>query len=299
MKIWYCGFNGFGQLPSESCSTVNQLTQFPDLNVQDVKLSWSYMTMLTDVGVYLSGFVEGCPNQLKKLPSFFNNISQVSCCERHLLCVETAGKGLKYCKSTGAQSRLVEFSAEDRIERVSCGYTFDAFVLSSGQTMAALSVIHFPTEGKVVDVVCGNEHCLLLTTSGSVFSWGNGSRGQLGHGDLESEEGKARQIEMLAGLRVIQIAAGAWHSAAVTDADSKLATNSLPVLALYNASNMNDIVGNDGCVWGCGWNAFGQLGRPVKELAMTWKMLKLSFSNRTACGVRCGAWSTVILSNVK
>ena len=61
------------------------------------------------------------------------------------------------------------------------------------------------------------------------------SRGQLGHGDLEKEEGEARQVEMLAGLRVTQIAAGGWHSVALTDA-------------------------GDMYVWG--WNCDGQLGLP-------------------------------------
>lgn len=41
-------------------------------------------------------------------------------------------------------------------------------------------------------------------------------RGQLGHNDLEDCD-NPRLIEALAGLRVVHISAGGWHSAVVTD----------------------------------------------------------------------------------
>jgi alpha-tubulin suppressor-like RCC1 family protein len=59
------------------------------------------------------------------------------------------------------------------------------------------------------------------------------SRGQLGHGDLENEQEIARQVDSLAGLRVVLVAAGGWHSSAVTECGD-----------LYT--------------WG--WNQSGQLG---------------------------------------
>lgn len=59
------------------------------------------------------------------------------------------------------------------------------------------------------------------------------SRGQLGHRDLESVQEFARQVDSLAGLRVTLVAAGNWHSAAVTECGD-----------LYT--------------WG--WNQSGQLG---------------------------------------
>ena len=44
------------------------------------------------------------------------------------------------------------------------------------------------SQPRVVQVVCGKEHCMLLTEHGQVYSWGGGSRGQLGHGTLNSED---------------------------------------------------------------------------------------------------------------
>ena len=58
---------------------------------------------------------------------------------------------------------------------------------------------------RVTDVVCGKEHCLMLTESGRVYSWGGGSRGQLGHGTLSSES-SPRLITALDGLRITKIA---------------------------------------------------------------------------------------------
>ena len=59
----------------------------------------------------------------------------------------------------------------------------------------------------MTDVVCGKEHCLLLTEHGQVWSWGGGSRGQLGHGVLAYEE-RPRLVSALDGMRIKKIAAG-------------------------------------------------------------------------------------------
>lgn len=53
-----------------------------------------------------------------------------------------------------------------------------------------------------------------------------GRRGQLGHNDLEDCD-NPRLIEALAGLRIVRISAGGWHSAVVTDQVRKLSRNRL------------------------------------------------------------------------
>ncbi|KAF6770054.1 hypothetical protein AHF37_11393 [Paragonimus kellicotti] len=85
---------------------------------------------------------------------------------------------------------------------------------------------------KVKSVACGSEFLLCLTPVGQVFSKGLGSRGQLGLGDL-TDRGEFTRIEALEVLTVTSLAAGAWHSACVTDSGD-----------LYT--------------WG--WNEHGQLG---------------------------------------
>lgn len=64
-------------------------------------------------------------------------------------------------------------------------------------------------------VTAGNNHVLALDNRGDVWAWGEGICGQLGHGTMDNEF-YPKRIESLAGFRIVDIAAGAAHSAAVT-----------------------------------------------------------------------------------
>ncbi|XP_071506518.1 protein RCC2 homolog [Diadema antillarum] len=85
-------------------------------------------------------------------------------------------------------------------------------------------------------ISCGKEHGLLLVDQGLVYSLGLGSRGQLGHGDTDSER-EPRLIEALGCVGVTSVSAGGWHSACISDIGD-----------LY--------------IWG--WNEAGQLGLSLK-----------------------------------
>ncbi|XP_075998671.1 RCC1 domain-containing protein 1 [Genypterus blacodes] len=87
-------------------------------------------------------------------------------------------------------------------------------------------------------LVLGAEHAILLTTTGTVYTWGLGSHGQLGHGGLTPEE-EPRAVEALWGMPMSSVATGGWHSGCISDAGD-----------LY--------------VWG--WNESGQLGLPSRAL---------------------------------
>ncbi|CAB0009589.1 unnamed protein product [Nesidiocoris tenuis] len=68
---------------------------------------------------------------------------------------------------------------------------------------------------KKVAVHSGGKHALALTIDGKVFSWGEGSDGNLGHGNTLSLE-KPRMIEALKSKKIRDIACGSSHSAAIT-----------------------------------------------------------------------------------
>lgn len=95
----------------------------------------------------------------------------------------------------------------------------------------------FKRHVKVQKICCGNEHSMILTGNGDVFTWGTGLRGQLGHQEIKSEE-EPKLVEGLAGIKVVDISSGGWSSAAV--------------------SAFGDLY-----VWG--WNSCGQLGLRVYE----------------------------------
>ncbi|XP_041853960.1 RCC1 domain-containing protein 1-like isoform X2 [Melanotaenia boesemani] len=91
---------------------------------------------------------------------------------------------------------------------------------------------------QVKSLALGGEHAVLLTVTGTVYTWGQGSHGQLGHEGLVSEE-EPRTVEALWGVPISSVAAGSWHSVCISD-------------------------GGDLYVWG--WNESGQLGLPSRGL---------------------------------
>jgi len=107
------------------------------------------------------------------------------------------------------------------MSRTACGDFHNLACDTAGQAYSLPSPITFSSfpggaQQKVVDVACGKEHCMLLTEHGQVYTWGGGSRGQLGHGTLASEE-SPRLVMALDGMKIIKIAAGGWHSAAISE----------------------------------------------------------------------------------
>jgi alpha-tubulin suppressor-like RCC1 family protein len=63
-------------------------------------------------------------------------------------------------------------------------------------------------------VSCGSSHTLAVTVEGTVYSWGCGGGGRLGHGDLRDRFAPT-VVEGLRGSLVTTVAAGFWHSAAL------------------------------------------------------------------------------------
>ncbi|KAL2521966.1 Regulator of chromosome condensation (RCC1) family with FYVE zinc finger domain [Forsythia ovata] len=65
-------------------------------------------------------------------------------------------------------------------------------------------------------VACGEWHTAIVSTSGKVFTYGDGTFGVLGHGNLQSVS-HPKEIESLKGLRVKTVACGSWHTAAIVE----------------------------------------------------------------------------------
>ncbi|XP_059624482.1 ultraviolet-B receptor UVR8 isoform X2 [Cornus florida] len=85
---------------------------------------------------------------------------------------------------------------------------------------------------RIKQIACGDSHCLAVTMEGEVQSWGRNQNGQLGLGTTEDSLVPQR-IAAFQGVSVKMVAAGAEHTAAVTE---------------------------DGELYGWGWGRYGNLG---------------------------------------
>ncbi|XP_075522486.1 ultraviolet-B receptor UVR8 isoform X2 [Primulina tabacum] len=92
---------------------------------------------------------------------------------------------------------------------------------------------------KVISIAAGEAHTLALSGDGKLYSWGRGTFGRLGTGS-EADQPFPVLVKFFGSdadreekLRIVGIAAGAYHSLALAD---------------------------DGSVWGWGYNIYGQIG---------------------------------------
>uniref|UniRef100_A0A674PEI2 HECT and RLD domain containing E3 ubiquitin protein ligase 3 n=1 Tax=Takifugu rubripes TaxID=31033 RepID=A0A674PEI2_TAKRU len=85
--------------------------------------------------------------------------------------------------------------------------------LNDIQDRAVPCHIKFLRSQKVVHISCGEEHTAALTKDGGLFTFGDGSWGQLGHGSTANELLPRRVLELM-GTEVSQITCGRHHTLA-------------------------------------------------------------------------------------
>ncbi|XP_035829751.1 probable E3 ubiquitin-protein ligase HERC1 isoform X3 [Aplysia californica] len=69
---------------------------------------------------------------------------------------------------------------------------------------------------RIMDITCGDSHCLALSHDNEVFAWGNNAMGQCGQGHAQSPVTRPRKVIGLEGAHIQQISAGTSHSVAIT-----------------------------------------------------------------------------------
>lgn len=74
-----------------------------------------------------------------------------------------------------------------------------------------------PLEGICISsVACGEWHTVVVSSAGQLFTYGDGTFGVLGHGNLHSSS-QPKEVESLKGLRVKSAVCGPWHTAAIVE----------------------------------------------------------------------------------
>ncbi|XP_074604950.1 nucleoside diphosphate kinase isoform X1 [Brevipalpus obovatus] len=210
-----------------------------------------------------------------------------------------------------------------KVSEISVGSTFVCVLLEDGSVKGMdeeESPVNFdPISGdRFINVSCGHEHILLLTESGKIYSYGRGSKGQLGHENLDDCFEQQKEIEALSGLKIMAISAGGWHSLALSEFGDVYAfgwnehgqlgigTDEMikAIPTLINIENINFIsigcgsrhsmaASKDGNLYAFGWNKYGQLGIPPDDQNNQRTPLKIDF-NRKVVSVDCKYWSSLI-----
>ncbi|KAG1327941.1 PH, RCC1 and FYVE domains-containing protein 1 [Cocos nucifera] len=176
------------------------------------------------------------------------DIHHVACGVRHAALVTRQGEVFTWGEESGGRlghgvqtdiihPRLVESLSSCNIDFVACGefhtcaltvagdiYTWGDGTHNAGLLGHGTDVSHWipkrisgPLEGLQVSFVsCGTWHTALITTSGQLFTFGDGTFGVLGHGNRETVL-HPKEVESLMGLRTIAVSCGVWHTAAVVD----------------------------------------------------------------------------------
>ena len=112
---------------------------------------------------------------------------------------------------------------------------------------------------RAVGVSAGREHSLAITADGSVWSWGFGLHGRLGHGDQQSQL-LPKKVEAFAEQRVVAVSAGGFHSIALTA---------------------------NGAAWSWGNGTFGKLGHGDEQQQLLPKKVE-AFAGRRVVAVSAG-----------
>ncbi|KAM3870243.1 putative E3 ubiquitin-protein ligase HERC3 [Diretmus argenteus] len=182
----------------------------------------------------------------RSLPIFHNkHVSQVACGDQHSVALTKDGQvytwgqdssgqlGLGKGKhSTESPQQLKSLSAIPLVQ-ISAGgdhsfaLSLSGFVFGWGQNnrgqlgLGDTADRHTPTPVHCLDakhtgsISCGKDHTAVLTKGGTVFTFGGGQYGQLGHNSF-SDELRPRPVE-LCGAKVTKIACGRHHTLVLTD----------------------------------------------------------------------------------
>ncbi|KAI4348067.1 hypothetical protein L6164_008829 [Bauhinia variegata] len=291
------------------------------------------------------------------------DVHHIACGVKHAALVTRQGELFTWGEESGGrlghgvgknvvQPRLVEALASTTVDFVACGefhtcavtmagdlYTWGDGTHNAGLLGHGTDISHWipkriagPLEGlQVALVTCGPWHTALVTSTGQLFTFGDGTFGVLGHGDRENVP-YPREVESLSGLRTVAVACGVWHTAAVVevivtqssasvssgklftwgdgdknrlghgDKEARLKPTCVPSLIDYNfhkiACGHSLTVGltTSGRVFTMGSTVYGQLGNPISDGKVPC-LVEDKLAGESVEEIACGAYHVAVLTS--
>ncbi|XP_066891603.1 probable E3 ubiquitin-protein ligase HERC3 isoform X7 [Kogia breviceps] len=132
------------------------------------------------------------PEQIGALAD--EHIVHVACGESHSLALSDRGQLFSW--GAGSDGQLGLMTTEDSV--------------------AVPRLIQKLNQQTILQVSCGNWHCLALAADGQFFTWGKNSHGQLGLGKELPSQASPQRVRSLEGIPLAQVAAGGAHSFALS-----------------------------------------------------------------------------------
>uniref|UniRef100_A0A8D0TKF4 HECT-type E3 ubiquitin transferase n=1 Tax=Sus scrofa TaxID=9823 RepID=A0A8D0TKF4_PIG len=141
-------------------------------------------------------------------------------------------------------------------------------LMTTEESVAVPRLIQKLNQQTILQVSCGNWHCLALAADGQFFTWGKNSHGQLGLGKEFPSQASPQRVRSLEGIPLAQVAAGGAHSFALS---------------------------LSGAVFGWGMNNAGQLGLSDEEDRESPCHVKLLRAQKVVY-ISCGEEHTAVLT---
>lgn len=291
------------------------------------------------------------------------DVHYIACGVKHAALVTRQGEVFSWGEESGGrlghgvgkdvtQPRLVESLTFAGVDFVACGEFHTCAVTMAGELYTWGDGTHYagllghgtdvshwipkrisgPLEGlQVAIVTCGPWHTALITSTGQLFTFGDGTFGVLGHGNRENVS-YPREVDSLSGLRTIAVACGVWHTAAVVeviatqssasfssgklftwgdgdknrlghgDKEARLKPTCVPALIDYNfhkiACGHSLTVGltTSGRVFTMGSTVYGQLGNPQADGKLPC-LVEDKLSSESIEEIACGAYHVAVLTS--
>jgi alpha-tubulin suppressor-like RCC1 family protein len=307
-RCFVMGLNKYGQLgvghknPVLSPTEIMLPTEDPKTGITDVSIGISFSAFVDEVGdLYTAGFNGSTlsggmgylglgdgnerlqPTLVASLIEDGCQVKQVAVGEAHMTVLTTEGEVLS-CGS-GSFGRLGNFDAIDQL------YLEPVELLTSG-----------------VEAIAGGKSFTLALKDGIVYGWGKNGKGQLGTGlglavDMYAMQSVPEPIDTdeLSNRKVIKIAAGHSHAAAVTESgelfkwgmsldfeprrvDEMVHTR---VVDVFCGEDYTLALSNDGKLYSFGQGKAGTLGAGSPKYLNTATMMEF-FDNREVLSASAG-----------